>query len=463
MTIWVPDLSTKRGPRYLAIVNAIGEAVESGELSEGDKLLPQRDFAYRVGLTLGTVSRAFSLAQKRGLIRGEVGRGSFVCGQNSTRSGLDFRPGSSTGEIVDLSCFLPGGSRITAAISEVIREFQQEGDILSLHRYPPGVGIKSHRIAGAKWIKQLGYDVSDAETIVCPGAQQALSATLSTIANPGETILTEALTYSGVKQLSHLFHLRPEGIAIDSEGMLPDALEAACSTSQARVLYLQPSIHNPTTAVMSADRRKDIAAIARKFDLTVIEDASCATLLTDAPPPLVTLIPERTVFIVGTSKSLSPSLRTGFMTCPQDLRPRIAANMHTLSLSAAPLAAEIAARLISSSDMTAMLKLLRSDLAERHDLIREVLGSFDIQHHPASPYTWLKLPPSWRADDFSSTSKMHGVAVVSAENFAVGRISAPHDIRISVGINPQHGTFESGLNALASLLTKPPQPQDSII
>jgi len=461
--MWIPDLSSKRGPRYLAIVNAIGEAVESGELSEGDKLLPQRDFAYRIGLTLGTVSRAFSLAQKRGLIRGEVGRGSFVCGANSTRSGLDFRPGASTGEIVDLSCFLPGSSRITAAISEIIREFQQEGDLLSLHRYPPGVGIKNHRIAGAKWIKHMGYDVGAGETIVCPGAQQALSATLATIANPGETILTEALTYSGVKQLSHLFHLRPEGIAIDAEGMLPDALESACLASQARVLYVQPSIHNPTTATMSADRRKDIANIARKFDLTVIEDASCAALLTNSPAPIATLIPERTIFIVGTSKSLSPSLRTGFLTCPQELRPRIAANMHTLSLSAAPLAAEIAARLINSTDLKAMLNLLTRDLAERHDLVQEALGSFDIRHHPASPYTWLKLPPSWRADDFSSTSKLHGVAVVSAENFAVGRISAPHDIRISVGINPQHGTFEAGLNALAALLSKPPQPQDSII
>ncbi len=461
--MWIPNLSSKRGPRYLAIVNAIGEAVESGELSEGDKLLPQRDFAYRIGLTLGTVSRAFSLAQKRGLIRGEVGRGSFVCGQNLTRTGLDFRPRSPTGEIVDLSCFLPGGNRIIAAISKVIGELQQEGDILSLHRYPPGAGIKSHRIAGAKWVGRLGFDVNAADIIVCPGAQQALSATMATITSPGEIILTEALTYSGVKQLAHLFHLRPEGIAIDHEGILPDALEAACVTSQSRVLYIQPSVHNPTTAVMSAERRKDIAAIARKFDLTVIEDASCAALLLDGPPPIATLIPERTVFIVGTSKSLSPSLRTGFLTCPHDLRRRIAANMHTLSLSSAPLMAEIAARLINSVDMTAMLKLLRSDLADQHDRVERILGSFEIQHHPAAPYTWLKLPSSWRADDFSSTAKMHGVAVVSAENFAVGRINAPHDIRISVGISAQQRTFESGLLTLANLLGKPPQPQHSIV
>ncbi len=462
MTIWIPDLSGRRGPLYLAIADAIGEAVENGALGEGERLLPQREFAYRLGLTVGTVSRAIALAQKRGLVRGEVGRGSYVSGNSIQRPGLDIRPRTTT-DVVDLSCFLPGGNGVTTAIADVMREVALEANLRALHRYPPGSGIWSHRIAGANWMRRFGFEARAEEVIVCPGAQQALSAIVAAITSPGDAILSEALTYSGLKQLAHLFHLRPEGIAVDEEGIVPDALEAACASSAARVLYVQPSIHNPTTAVMSAGRRKDIAAIARKFGLTVIEDASCAAFLEGAAPPLVTLVPERTCFVAGTSKSLSPSLRTAFLRSPPDLHSHIVATMHTLSLSGSALMAEVAARLVSGPRIESILTTLAGELADRHKLVETVLGQFNIQHHPAAPFAWLKLPGSWRAGDFLAATQMHDVAVAGAENFAVGRSNAPHDIRISVGVNPRHGDFRSGLESLAGLLAKSPHPQDSII
>src|ERR687892_628566 len=78
MTIWTPDLAARSGPRYLALADAIEQDVVNGALVVGTRLPPQRDLAYRLGVTVGTVSRAYALVAARGLVTGEVGRGTFV-------------------------------------------------------------------------------------------------------------------------------------------------------------------------------------------------------------------------------------------------------------------------------------------------------------------------------------------------------------------------------------------------
>jgi DNA-binding transcriptional regulator YhcF (GntR family) len=77
MTIWIPELDRSK-PLYLAIADSIGHAVASGALLKGQRLPPQRDLAWKLGVTLGTVTRAYRQAELRGLLSGEVGRGSFI-------------------------------------------------------------------------------------------------------------------------------------------------------------------------------------------------------------------------------------------------------------------------------------------------------------------------------------------------------------------------------------------------
>src|SRR5262245_44750499 len=78
MTIWTPDVSAHRGPRYIAIADALAADIRSSRLSPGDRLPTHRELAYQLGVTVGTITRAYSEAERRGLIGGEVGRGTFV-------------------------------------------------------------------------------------------------------------------------------------------------------------------------------------------------------------------------------------------------------------------------------------------------------------------------------------------------------------------------------------------------
>src|SRR6266478_5622866 len=88
MTIWIPDLSTSTGPRYKAIAEALAADIRDGKLKAGDRLPTHRDLAYRLGVTVGTVTRAYAEAQRRGLLEGHVGRGSFLAGLAGQGSSL---------------------------------------------------------------------------------------------------------------------------------------------------------------------------------------------------------------------------------------------------------------------------------------------------------------------------------------------------------------------------------------
>src|SRR5690349_24750716 len=93
MTIWLPDLNGASGPRYAAIAEALATDIRAGRLPPGARLPTHRDLAWRLGVTVGTVSRAYAEAERRGLIGGEIGRGTFVKAPEPTaeraRSGLD--------------------------------------------------------------------------------------------------------------------------------------------------------------------------------------------------------------------------------------------------------------------------------------------------------------------------------------------------------------------------------------
>src|SRR5262249_54861026 len=155
------------------------------------------------------------------------------------------------------------------------------------------------------------------QVVITAGAQHAIGVVLGALVRPGDTILVEALTYACIKPIAEQLHVRLHPVALDEEGMRPDALEAACRTGAAKVVYCVPTLHNPTGAVMSDERRRRIAHIARERDLTVVEDDTCGLVLHRLPAPITARAPERCYFIAGTSKLLAPGLRIAFVAAPE--------------------------------------------------------------------------------------------------------------------------------------------------
>ena len=460
--MWEADISKIAGPRYLALASAIAEAINSGELPSGTQLPPQRELAEELDLTVGTVGRAYSIVKKRNLVVGRIGHGTFVCDpQNDTTSSNNL-PETEPGTI-DLARYRNPIEGLAESLISAMTEAADNAILLPLHGYPPANGYLTHRVAGAKWINKSGLKALPENVIVCCGAQQALLVALAAFAKGGDEVLAEELTYSGLKSISAVQNLILKGVKIDAGGIIPESLDAACKKSKAKILYLQPTLHNPTTATLSEARRHEVAKISRKYDLILIEDDTIAALMPNRPAPLATLAPERTIFITSLSKSISPALRVGYLLAPPNFVERLVSTLHAITLANSQLVFEVASTMIMNGATDDVISKNFIDLKRRHETARLKLPEAKMHQNPAAFFSWLELPEHWNAHDFSQALRTAGVSVVPADNFAVGDQLPPRAVRVALTPAPNLKALETALDIVKHVLEGFPRPKMAVV
>lgn len=449
MTKWLPTLDNDQ-PLYLALADAIAADLRAGRLQVGERLPTHRDLADALGTTVGTISRGYAEAERRGLTTGEVGRGTFLRGSLTTVAWPD---PSSTPGIVDLSFSLPvclpgEGEMLARALQQIARDPQVE----RLLAYHPESALPHQRAAGARWLARLGLEASPESVLVSAGSQHGLNVILSSIFVPGQVLLTEALTYPSLKSQARNYGVRLRGVELDEEGMALDALERACHKEpRPKGLYVVPTMQNPTSAMMSVARRQAIAELARKYDLWIVEDDVHGMLLDEPPPPIASFAPERTVYSSSLAKCLVPGLRTGFLLGPPELRGRLLTGIHTTMWMPPPLMVELATLWLRDGTADQMMRAKRAETQRRQRLAASYLEGQSYRSHPSGYQIWLELPEPWGTDEFVSQAREQGVKIVGASAFAVNRGTVPHAVRLTLG-QPSSPDLERGLCILKSIL-----------
>jgi len=388
MTNWVPTLASIQGPRYLAFVLALEADIASGRVKPGMRLLPQRDMAQRLELSVGTISKAYSEAEQRGLISGEVGRGTFVQRRRPETRGL----GSSEATI-NLALNIPPYTGEDDVIASVLGDIVADGEMSNLLGYLPHQGVLRHREAMVTWLGSLGVTADADHLFITHGGQHALSIALGMVATSNDTVLTESYTYSGMLALSAQCGYRLHGVATDAHGLIPEDLDRAFTETKARVLYCMPTLQTPTGSVMPPQRRQAIAEIVRKHDGYLLEDDAYGYLLSPSLPPVSRLIPERSFYIVSFAKCLAPGLRIAAMIAPEAFRDRSINALRATGWMAVPIMAEVVARLIHNGGLARQAKLKREKAVLRDAIVRRELKEW-LPVATAAPgfHTWLPLP-----------------------------------------------------------------------
>ena len=448
MTIWNPTLP-REGPRYRAVAAAIERDVARGVLPPGGRLPTQRDLAKRLDLALVTVTRGYAEAEKLGLISSEVGRGTFV------RTAV----AASEGAVADLrgNSLLPMPllDELRRGLARVAESAPSEGAL----DYGPHGGTLRHRAAGQRLAADAGVPAGLDQMLVTAGAQHAMAVVFAALLAPGDVLLVEEQTYSGMRSLAHLLHLRLRPVAMDHEGIRPDALRRACAKRDAKALYCLPVLQNPTTAVMSARRRDEIAKVARAAGLLVVEDDTYGFLL-PAASRLASVLPDA-IWLTGVSKSLLPALRLGFVRAPEALVPRLEAAIGATVYLASPFLAETTARWLEEGLAERVMRWKREEVAARQKIALRALAGLELRTHEMSPHLWLMLPPAWSTGETVAAAARRGVLVTPAEAFAVER-DAPHAVRLCLGPPASRAALESALTRLAALLRQSPTPADVV-
>lgn len=458
--MWRPSLEDSEIPLYQAIANAIASDVASGRLAEGERLPPQRYLADELHVALTTVTRAYTEAERRGLVSGEVGRGTFVRRQET----FHLRRTEAESSAVDLTTNSLLPYPLGRELTESMATFFSESDAWSVLDYQPHHGKCRQREAGARWIERVGLDPSEERVLVTSGAQHGMAVVFSTLANPGDLVLTGELTYSGMKSLANFLHVRLRGLLMDEEGIRPDALEAACATTEAKALYCMPTLQNPTATVMSEKRRQEIVAIAESYRLPVVEDDSYGFLLPGTKAlGAYASNPELFYYLTGTSKSLAPGLRVGFLHSPIAMVDRLAAAISATTFIAPPPTAEVVASWIADGTADRVMEWKRIEVHKRQAHAKKALSSFDYRAHPASPHGWLILPEPWCVSDFVNQARMRGILVSPADEFVAGRATSVHAVRLCLGPVRERKRLDHALTTLAEILDEPPEPCRALV
>ena len=426
------------------LVEALAEAVNRGELSAGAQLPPHRELADALKLSVGTVSRAYSLAKDRGLITGTVGRGTFVAARGDEAEDRG-------GELDLTQNFIrwdPGES-----VAQLLREALRDRDDLRtlMEVYPDPAGRPEHRRIAAGWLGRRGLTVTPEQVVLTNGAQHGILTILSALTKPGDLIATEYLTYPGVKSIARQLQLRLIPLPMDNEGLLPEALDRLCASENVRAVYTIPTIHNPTGTLMSEDRRETIADIARRRNLTVLEDDIYAFLVENPPPPIAAFAPERCYLVTSLSKSIFPALRLGFAVCPPGQTEGVAAMVRMSLLTVSPFTAAIGTTWLDDGTADRIIGWKRTEIEWRWRMAAQFFG-LNTKNSHFGAHLWLPLAGGGGPEEFVARVQRRGVLLASTEGFAVDPSAVPRAVRICLGVATTRARLRQALEVVREVM-----------
>jgi DNA-binding transcriptional MocR family regulator len=445
---WQPDALGGGRPAYVALADAIAGDLAAGRLTPGDRLPTHRSLARALGVTVGTVARGYAEAERRGLVSGEVGRGTFV------RAG--FGVAAAGADLVDLASLHPpatgevdGTERLAATLGALAAD---PAALRAVAGTEGSTDAPAHRQAAAAWAAHGTFRPDPARVLLTAGAQHALTLVLMALVPAGSAVATTPLTNPGLVAAARQLGVPLLAVDSDDRGMLPDALRACCAERAVAVVHLQPTLANPTGVTTPETRRRELAAVAEEAGLWVLEDDPLAPLVLDRPDPVAGLLPDRTCHVASAAKVLALGLRVGVLTAPETAYARLAAALRATTWLTSPLLAEVLARWVRDGTADAVAADRAAACRHRNARARALLGRLVTVGDPAAPHLWLDLPAPWSPGQAVAAAREVGVLVSPGDDFVIDRAQAAFGLRL--GLNDEVGEerLSRSLVALARLL-----------
>ncbi|WP_151669287.1 PLP-dependent aminotransferase family protein [Nitrincola schmidtii] len=454
---WLPILDKTQDTLYLALADQLAADIACGTLKPGDPLPPQRLLADALGVTLGTISRAYREAERRGLTEARVGSGTRIRGIQSDEPKFHHLS-KADADSIDLSLSIPIPNAVRSEQLAISLQNLANNPVAlrQVLAYQPEQGNLQQREILAKWLTQHELTVSADELILTEGGQHADFLAMQALIRPGEAVASAALTYPGMIAVARQLGLKHLPIPTDEQGIMPDALERLCQQQKIRLLYVMPEYNNPTGEQMSESRRLALIEIARRYDLLILEDAVQYVLPEERGTPFYQLAPERSLYIFSVSKIIEGGIRFGALRAPTNLMPRLSASLRAQCWSVPGIVGALVCQWLESGNVDALIDWQWQEVKQRQVLLQQYLSEYQPIAHPYGFHAWLNLPEPWRAVDFVNEAARLGITLIASDPFCVGSYPAPQAVRICVTPPADIIILKKGLQILKDLLLEGP-------
>lgn len=440
---WTPRLASTGQNAAERLSLALADDIIEGRLAGGDRLPAHRDLAKSLQIGLGTVTKAYAILERRGLTRSVKGRGTFVAIHQAHG-----------GRQIDLSANVPPAALSTRLLARTLAGIARKIDADHFNLYAPPGGHLEHRRVLGRWLETLGLAVDPSHLVLTSGARQALLLAFDLACGRNGLLLTERVTYPGAIALARRKGYRMRGVEIDAEGMVPQALAQALakgSATQAKAIYVTPTLHNPTTATMGAVRRQAIVDVCRKAGAWIIEDGVYAAS-SPGLPALAALAPDITLHVNGLSKSLGPGLQVGLLALPPHLCDAAQALVYEIPMAPSALSCAVVDDWLATGVIASIQRDLRHEAQRRSRMVAALLGASTLVWHPDAYNAWLPMQRD-AADSVVAAAMDIGLKLTPPQTLMVDQKDRKSGLRICLG-GPSLEELTESLALLGALLKR---------
>ncbi|KVF78145.1 GntR family transcriptional regulator [Burkholderia sp. FL-7-2-10-S1-D7] len=440
---------------YLKLADTIAADIADGTLRPGDRLPPQRNFADQRKIAVSTASRVYAELLRRGLVVGEVGRGTFVLGDARRGAAAPSEPRDVR---IDLEFNYPILPDQTTLIARSLSGLESAAELASALGQATSSGTPTLRTVSAASLANNGWAPSPEQLVFTGNGRQSIAAAVAAIVPTGGRCGVEALTYPFIKGIAARLGITLVPLAMDEGGVRPDSVLKAHREANLSAIYIQPAIQNPLGMTMNAARREDLLRVVEKLGIPIIEDNVYGFL--DDEPPLAALSPDNCVVIDSLSKKVAPGLTLGFVVAPRRLREAVMASVRSGGWTASGFAFAAAQRLMSDGTVAELARLKRLDAVARQKLAADRLSDFDIQTNGKCFHLWLTLPAHWRSQALVAAAARRDIALTPSTTFAASPGHAPNAVRLALAA-PTMDQLDAGLLTLSGILNAREEDFDS--
>jgi DNA-binding transcriptional MocR family regulator len=323
--------------------------------------------------------------------------------------------GESPDETINLlgTC-TPPSPPIRAAIATALRALDTEA-LMGDHGYFP-LGYPPLRRAVAAHLDARGLPTTDEQILITGGAQQAISLLAACWLQPGQLVVLEDPTFPGAIDAFRAVGARILTVPVGESGADVGLLADTITQSAVQAVYLMPTFHNPTGAVMAEDARRQLSRLSRTTGVPIVEDDTLAdlALTKDAPRPISAFANDAPVISIGSlSKLFWAGLRIGWIRGPASVIAQLGRVKAVADLGTSLVSQAVAVELLAQAEQ--IVQDRRQELIDRsallQELLEDLLPSWHWQAPPGGLSLWIRLPHG-SALELGQVAGRHGVLIV---------------------------------------------------
>lgn len=452
-------LACESAPKYKALALLIEQAIHRGELTSANKLPAQRWLADELAVTHGTVTRAYDLLEKRGLVSAKLGAGTYVNAQLVSPAKVQ---GHREYDFASSMQPMLGQTGILArAMQEVAQDPNALVDVMTYAHQ----GLIKHKMVFSRWLAQKNIQTQAEQIIFTQGAQQGIFTCFQLLCDAGDSVMHEALAYPGFFKAANGNQVNTLALTLTQEGVDLEQLEHYCQRHQPKFFYMTANNQNPTNIQYSKSQRERIIALSKLYDFYIIEDDVNYVLPENWHAPIQQDAPDRVLYLSSLSKYVAGGLRIAFALIPPLLQSKFNQSLHSQCWMNSGMNLEIACRFLMTEEFKHNQDQLANEMRYRQQAMLALLSRLDLSGVAGGLNVWLPLPLNINMHALNASLLEKNIKLRTADLFTDLNQAqlVQNGVRLSLGGFDLREEFDQGLQVLEQAILAFKMRQDIVI